>query len=71
MLIGISTVGTIKCRDRSPGRELKELKILLVVLEQLRLRGSIPLPTTALWCSGSTGGSNPPGPGSTRWQGDQ
>ena len=25
----------------------------------------------APWCSGSTGGSNPPGPGSTRWWGDQ
>ena len=33
--------------------------------------GSFPGMGPAPWCSGSTGGSNPPGPGSTRWWGDQ
>ena len=33
-------------------------------------RGALPRIGTALWCNGSTGGSNPPGPGSIRWQGD-
>ena len=37
-----------------------------------RLRGgALPPVGPAPWCSGSTGGSNPPGPGSTRWWGDQ
>jgi len=33
--------------------------------------GALPPVSPAPWCSGSTGGSNPPGPGSTRWWGDQ
>jgi len=37
----------------------------------IKQRGSFPRITPAPWCSGSTGGSNPPGPGSTRWWGDQ
>ena len=75
MLVGILIVGTFKCWDRSPDEELfmffKQLVNQVVMVRLKKARGSIPLPTTAPWCSGSTGGSNPPGPGSTRWWGDQ